>query len=38
MKWGGAESTKLKFFRIIHKKSEKKTLVLSNINRNFATN
>ena len=35
MKWG-AESTKLKFFRIIHKKSEK-TLVLSNINRNFAT-
>lgn len=23
MKWGGAESTKLKFFRIIHKKSEK---------------
>ena len=24
MKWGGAGSTKLKFFRIIHKKSEKK--------------
>lgn len=23
MKWGGAESTKLKFFRIIHKKREK---------------
>ena len=36
MKWG-SESTKLKFFRIIHKKSEK-TMVLSNINRNFATN
>ena len=36
MKWG-AESTKLKFFRIIQKKREKKTLVRSNINRNFAT-